>query len=171
MLTSTWIHNVVGAQRTFSYVQPFPTSDAACAVPPFKRTFEHRDWFDGQSVVQAQETPDEAGFNARFHQIETDLDRLGGDVATLVPCLEAGVTTLGRWRRRRLRSSWTCSWSTACGPLWPGGGVGRVRAHAHASPVRTPTAAPRCADAGPWRLTQGGRRTRRRTGGPRRPGR
>ena len=88
VLASSWIfENIAGAARTFRYVQPFPASDPACAVPPFTRTFEHRDWFDGQSVVQAQETPDEAGFNTRFHQIETDLDRLGGDVATVVTCL------------------------------------------------------------------------------------
>jgi len=95
VIASSWIfENIAGTQRTFSYAQAFPASDAGCAIPPFRRTFEHRDWYDGQSVVQAEETPDEAGFNLRFHQIEADLDSLGGDVATLVTCLAAMRSSL-----------------------------------------------------------------------------
>jgi hypothetical protein len=57
----------------FVYNPPFP------AVVPgdqstFTRTFEHRDWVDGQDVVQAGTTPDELGMNARLNALERDLD-------------------------------------------------------------------------------------------------
>src|SRR5262245_33174744 len=46
----------------------------------FVRTLHHENWLDGQSPVQAGKTPDEAGFNERFHQIEADLDALGDNI-------------------------------------------------------------------------------------------
>lgn len=65
-----------------------PTVEVACVdgVPPqllqydFVRTLVHRDWVDGESLVQAGKTPDEDGMNDRFHKIEADLDRLGENV-------------------------------------------------------------------------------------------
>ncbi len=72
--------------RTFNYVTSFPGADAACKST-FGRTFQHQDWVDGESVVQAEETTGELGFNRRFHEIETDLDALGADMALAFTCL------------------------------------------------------------------------------------
>lgn len=81
--------------RRFNYATPFPAEDPAC-TPAFDRSFRHVDWVDGESVVQAEETTGEEGFNLRFHRIESDLDSLGADVALAFACL-AGM-------RRNLRS-------------------------------------------------------------------
>ena len=51
------------------------------------RGFAHVDWIDGESVVQAEETSVEDGFNKRFHAIEADLDALGRDAAKSFQCL------------------------------------------------------------------------------------
>jgi hypothetical protein len=63
----------------FEYNPPFP------AVVPgdqstFTRTFDHRDWVDGQDVVQAGSTPDEIGFNVRLNALERDLDAVKADL-------------------------------------------------------------------------------------------
>jgi hypothetical protein len=63
----------------FQYNPPFP------AVVPgdestFTRSFDHRDWVDGQDVVQAGATPDEPGINARLNAIEADLDAVKADL-------------------------------------------------------------------------------------------
>lgn len=63
----------------FKYNQDFPAVDAD-SIARFQRSFTHIDWIDGESIVQAQSTPIEEGFNARFHKIEQDLDSLGTDV-------------------------------------------------------------------------------------------
>src|SRR5262249_18392465 len=60
-------------------VSGVPQSDPN-AVYTFERRFTHEDWIDGESLVQAGKTPDEAGFNQRFHDIEKDLDSLGDNV-------------------------------------------------------------------------------------------
>jgi hypothetical protein len=46
----------------------------------FVRTFQHSDWIDGESLVQAGKTPEEGGINERLHKIEADLDALGDNV-------------------------------------------------------------------------------------------
>lgn len=74
------------AQRTFNYTKPLGSTASGCA-PTFARTLEHRDWIDGESVVQAEETSLEEGFNLRFHAIEDDLDTLGADVAQAFVCV------------------------------------------------------------------------------------
>jgi hypothetical protein len=62
----------------FKFNQDFPAVDAD-AIAKFQRSFTHIDWVDGESIVQAQDTPTDEGFNARFHKIEKDLDTLGVD--------------------------------------------------------------------------------------------
>ena len=52
------------------------------------RTFEHLDWLDFESLVQAGKTPEESGINDRFHRIEADLDALGDNVRRAFVCLE-----------------------------------------------------------------------------------
>ena len=84
---SDWIFENLGrTRRTFNYRTAFTAEDPACATT-FGRTFQHDDWVDGESVVQAEQSVGEDGFNARFHRIEADLDALGTDVAQAFTCL------------------------------------------------------------------------------------
>jgi hypothetical protein len=80
-------------KRTFGYSKSFPAADTHCTTD-FTRTFDHQDWVDGESVVQAEETSGEEGFNKRFHNIEDDLDALGAEVARAFVCLAEMRTTL-----------------------------------------------------------------------------
>lgn len=82
----TFIIDVFERARVFSYSQPLQQVDAEC-VTDFARTFQHTDWIDGESVVQAEQTTFEDGFNWRFHRIEDDIDALGADVANAFACV------------------------------------------------------------------------------------
>ncbi len=97
IIVGSWIHEVVGAfKRTFYYKTPFPDAKPDCQ-PTFARTFQHVDWIDGESVVQAEQTTAEDGFNTRFHKIEADLDGLGRDVTHAYACMadmRAGLAKL-----------------------------------------------------------------------------
>jgi len=73
--------------RRFRFAQQLPADSAAC-VPGFARTFAHTNWIDGESVVQAGESPGDRGFNWRFNALATDLDTLSADVVALYGCLE-----------------------------------------------------------------------------------
>lgn len=53
------------------------TAEAVAAT--FSRSFEHDDWIDGVSTIQAESNGAEKGFNVRFREIERDLDALGHD--------------------------------------------------------------------------------------------
>jgi hypothetical protein len=87
VLVGSWIYEIFGrAQRTFDYVQAFPAADPGC-VSTFARTFVHQDWVDGESVVQAGQTPGEDGFNIRFHRIEADLEAVRADLVKAFGCL------------------------------------------------------------------------------------
>lgn len=88
-IIGVWVGEAVRAGRTFGYSHSFPAVDPACAPAPFARTFVHQDWVDGESAVQAGQTPTEQGFNERFHRIERDLDRLGALVAQAFTCMNA----------------------------------------------------------------------------------
>ena len=63
----------------FVYVPPFPAIVPA-DQSTFTRTYEHRNWVDGQDVVQAGATPDEQGMNARLNALELDLDAVKADL-------------------------------------------------------------------------------------------
>lgn len=52
----------------------------------FTRTFVHPDFIDGVTVVQGGTTPEEIGFNLRFHTIEADLDHISRDLHTASNC-------------------------------------------------------------------------------------
>jgi hypothetical protein len=71
----------------FDYKFPVPPSDPNCQSN-FVRGFSHQDWVDGQDTVQAGETADEQGLNARLHRIERDLDALGANLATAFACIQ-----------------------------------------------------------------------------------
>src|SRR5258707_863703 len=80
VLVGDWIiHQHDGGRRVFDYATAFPATEAEC-LPHFARSFQHVDWIDGESVVQAGQTVGEDGFNARLHRIEADFDALGDDV-------------------------------------------------------------------------------------------
>src|ERR1041385_9046936 len=88
LLVSNWIYqNYRVSGRSFSYVTAFPASVPECVPAPFARSFEHKDWLDGEDLVQAGETAGDAGFNKRMHQIEADLDALGSRIGKLVDCV------------------------------------------------------------------------------------
>ena len=88
LLVSNWIYqHYLVLHRTFSYVTEFADDVPACVPEPFARTFEHRDWVDGEDVVQAAPSANDEGFNGRFHRIEDDLDAVGAKVATLTRCM------------------------------------------------------------------------------------
>lgn len=94
VLVSSWIFENFGkAKRVFNYQQPFAAVDPNC-VAKFNRTFQHDDWIDGESVVQAQQTSTEEGFNVRFHRIEDDLEALKADVVHSYACMAAMRSSL-----------------------------------------------------------------------------
>ena len=68
-------------------VNGLQSTDPGCAYT-FIRTFEHVNWLDFESLVQAGKTPEESGINERFHRIEADLDALGDNVRRAFVCLE-----------------------------------------------------------------------------------
>jgi len=89
LITSQWIAEIYGIQeRHFNYARAFPATVPACGPQHFTAKFKHKDWVDGEDVVQAGSTPGEDGFNLRFHRIETDLKDLGSDVAQAFACME-----------------------------------------------------------------------------------
>lgn len=93
----------------FRFKTVVEAADADCEAT-FARTFDHVDWIDGVSRVQAGMTPEELGFNARFHAIEADLDavedqfgrlsscvlQVRGDLVGIVKELEAKLTDVDR---------------------------------------------------------------------------
>jgi hypothetical protein len=78
--------NAGKTRRTFDYRTDFPATEPDC-TSHFHRSFVHRDWQDGEDLVQAEQSAGEDGFNLRFHKIENDLDALGADVAEAFLCL------------------------------------------------------------------------------------
>jgi hypothetical protein len=88
ILVSNWIYqHYVTLSRSFSYATSFPAAVPACEPTPFARTFVHKDWVDGEDLVQAGQSANDDGFNVRLHQIEHDLDALGAKIATVVECM------------------------------------------------------------------------------------
>ena len=76
----------VSAPPAFRFATIVEEVDPACAVT-YQRGFAHIDWFDGDSRVQAGMTPEELGFNARFHAIENEFDALSQELADLGTCV------------------------------------------------------------------------------------
>jgi hypothetical protein len=74
-------------KRVFNYSAAVAAAQPAACRPDFVRSFSHIDWIDGESIVQAEETTMEDGFNSRFHSIEDDLDALASDVAQAFVCI------------------------------------------------------------------------------------
>src|SRR5260221_6451338 len=88
LLVSNWIYqNYLTLARTFAYATPFPAAEPNCVPPPFVRSFAHKDWLDGEDLVQAGESANDEGMNKSFHHIEADLDTLAGHVARVATCM------------------------------------------------------------------------------------
>jgi hypothetical protein len=79
-----------GAERAtvpeFQFQTAIAETAPECAAT-YSRGFFHPDFFDGLTVVQAGQTPEELGFNFRFHKIEDEFDAVGGDLFKLSNCL------------------------------------------------------------------------------------
>lgn len=73
-------------QRVFNYQTDFPATEPDC-VETFTPTFHHTDWVDGESVVQAQQSAGEEGFNSRLHKIEQDFAAVRTDLGQVFACL------------------------------------------------------------------------------------
>lgn len=73
-------------QRVFNYQTDFPAVETDC-VETFTPTFHHTDWVDGESVVQAQQSAGEEGFNSRLHKIEQDFAAVRTDLGQVFACL------------------------------------------------------------------------------------
>jgi hypothetical protein len=71
---------------TFTFQTKIAPAAPECAAD-YARGFFHPDFFDGLTVVQAGQTPEELGFNARFHAIEDDLDAIATNLSRLSNCL------------------------------------------------------------------------------------
>ncbi|MBH0053134.1 MULTISPECIES: hypothetical protein [unclassified Salinibacterium] len=86
-------HMLVGyvggkGKPAFRFTTEVEATDERCRAT-FERSFEHTDWVDGVSRVQAGLTPEELGFNARFHALEADLDGVSEQFSALSGCVRA----------------------------------------------------------------------------------
>lgn len=67
-------------QRRFSYSNALDATKPGCTAE-YVRTLAHRDWVNGEDVVDADE------FNERWKQTQDDLDSAAKDAATALSCL------------------------------------------------------------------------------------
>jgi hypothetical protein len=74
------------APQAFRFQTEIAQTAPECAAD-YTRGFVHPDFFDGLTVVQASETPEELGFNVRFHAIEGDFDAIANNLFRLSNCL------------------------------------------------------------------------------------
>jgi hypothetical protein len=104
-----WMVGATGNSRPqpFDFSTDVQTTDPAMDIT-YTRGFVHTDWVDGEDRVQASSTPEELGFNARFHAIENEFDAIraqfvqlsdGGkelrsDLVGVVRELESKITAL-----------------------------------------------------------------------------
>lgn len=73
--------------RSFRFTPGLSTATPQSCSPTFTRTFEHAEWVDGQSVVQAGESATDKGMNWRFRALRSDVDALHADTQRLHACL------------------------------------------------------------------------------------
>jgi predicted flap endonuclease-1-like 5' DNA nuclease len=87
LIASAWIYqNLARLGRSFAYGADFPATDPDCASS-FHATFAHRNWTDGEDVVQAAPSATDDGFNGRFQKIQADIAALGAEVAKIYGCV------------------------------------------------------------------------------------
>ncbi len=87
LIASAWIYqNLAQLGRTFAYGADFPAVSPDC-TSSFAATFQHRNWTDGEDVVQAAPSATDDGFNGRFQKIQADIAALGAEVAKIYTCI------------------------------------------------------------------------------------
>lgn len=74
------------AAAGFVFTTQIAETAPECALS-YARTFVHPDFIDGVTVVQGGATPDEIGFNARFHSIEGEFDSVARNLQTASNCI------------------------------------------------------------------------------------
>lgn len=74
------------ASAGFTFQVSIAETAAECQLS-YQRLFVHPDFIDGVTVVQASQTPDEIGFNSRFHSIEAEFDGIARDLQTASNCI------------------------------------------------------------------------------------
>jgi hypothetical protein len=77
---------VAAAAAPFTFKTRISREAPDCAAD-YTRNFVHPDFFDGLTVVQAGETPEELGFNFRFHAIEEEFDLISTNLSRLSNCM------------------------------------------------------------------------------------
>ncbi len=79
-----WIVGATGNSRPapFDFATDVEPEDPSADIT-YTRQFTHTDWVDGEDRVQASSTPEELGFNARFHAIENEFDAIRAQFLTL----------------------------------------------------------------------------------------
>ncbi|NMO55186.1 hypothetical protein HH310_28875 [Actinoplanes sp. TBRC 11911] len=76
----------LAADGSFTFQVTINETAPECALT-YERLFIHPDFVDGVTVVQAGATPDEIGFNSRFHSIEGEFDSIARDLHTSSNCV------------------------------------------------------------------------------------
>lgn len=95
LIASAWIYqNIAWLGRSFAYGAPFPVTDAS-DTSAFTETFQHRDWTDGEDVVQAAASATDDGFNGRFQKIQADIAALGAEIAKIYTTIAEMRSNLG----------------------------------------------------------------------------
>jgi hypothetical protein len=74
------------AGRGFTFQVGIAETAPECTLT-YRRLFVHPDFIDGVTVVQAGQTPDEIGFNARFHALEAEFDSISRDLTISSNCV------------------------------------------------------------------------------------
>ena len=74
------------AAPAFTFQVSIAQTAPECALT-YQRVFVHPDLIDGVTVVQAGQTADEIGFNARFHALESEFDSISRDLHTSSNCV------------------------------------------------------------------------------------
>lgn len=74
------------AATGFTFQVQISETAPECALT-YERLFVHPDFIDGVTVVQAGQTPDEIGFNARFHALEGEFDSISRDLSISSNCV------------------------------------------------------------------------------------
>ena len=85
LTVSALLENLGKTKRNFNFKTDLPNEDIGAKFD-FTRSLKHIDWIDGESLVQAEETVGEEGFNQRFHKIEDDIDALANLIRVSLGC-------------------------------------------------------------------------------------
>jgi hypothetical protein len=74
------------ATPAFVFQTPIAQVAPDCVLT-YQRLFRHADFIDGVTVVQGGATPEDVGFNRRFHLLEDELDNIAQNLRTASNCI------------------------------------------------------------------------------------